>query len=47
MVNIVKLPIYIEPATINVKPLNRINSCGIFLLSKSDLFINSNDLHIR
>jgi len=33
-----------EPDVTNVNPFIRINFCGIFLFSKSDLFINSNDL---
>ena len=33
-----------EPDIINVKPFIRINLCGIFLFSKSDLFISSKDL---
>ena len=39
-----KLKLYktIEPDTKNVKPFIIINSFGIFLFSKSDLFINNN-----
>ena len=33
-----------EPDVTNVTPFIRINLCGIFLFSKSDLFINFNDL---
>ena len=36
-----------EPDATNVKLFIIINSWGIFLFSKSDLFINSNDLHIK
>lgn len=33
-----------KPDVTNVKPFIRINLCVIFLFSKSDLFMNSNDL---
>ena len=33
-----------EPDVTNIKPFIRINLCGIFLFSTSDLFMNSNDL---
>ena len=36
-----------EPDTTNIKPFIIINSCGIFLFSKSDLFINPNDIDIK
>lgn len=36
-----------ELDTTNVKPFIIINSCGIVLFSKSDLFINSNDIEIK
>jgi len=42
--NKVKLYITIEPDTKNVKPFIIINSFGNFLFSKSDLFINNNDV---
>jgi len=40
-------PINIELDTINVKPFIIINSRGIFLFSKNDLFINPNDIDIK
>jgi len=33
-----------EPDVTNITPFITINLCGIFLFSKSDLFMNSNDL---
>ena len=33
-----------EPDNTNVKPFIIINLCGIFLFSKSDIFINTNDI---
>ena len=39
-----KLYITIRPDTKNVKPFIIINSLGNFLFSKSDLFINNNDV---
>ena len=36
--------IIIEPDVTNVKPFIRFNLCGIFLFSKSDLFMSFNDL---
>jgi hypothetical protein len=42
--NKLKLYITIEPDTKNVKPFIIINSFGNFLFSKSDLFINNNDV---
>ena len=35
------------PDTANVKPFIIINSRGIFLSSKNDLFINPNDIDIK
>ena len=42
--NKLKLYTTIEPDTKNVKPFIIINSFGNFLFSKSDLFINNNDV---
>ena len=42
--NKLKLYTTIEPDTKNVKLFIIINSFGIFLFSKSDLFINNNDV---
>ena len=42
--NKLKLYTTIEPDTKNVKPFIIINSFGNFLISKSDLFINNNDV---
>jgi hypothetical protein len=42
--NKLKLYTTIEPDTKNVKPFIIINSFGIFLFSKSDLFMNNNDI---
>ena len=42
--NKLKLYTTIEPDTKNVKPFIIINLFGIFLFSKSDLFINNNDV---
>lgn len=41
-----KLKLYktIEPDTTNIKPFIIINLSGIFLFSKSDLFINASDI---
>jgi len=36
--------IIMEPDVTNITPFITINLCGIFLFSKSDLFMNSNDL---
>lgn len=36
-----------EPDATNVKPFIIINSRGIFLFSKNDLFINPNDVDIK
>jgi hypothetical protein len=42
--NKLKLYINIEPEITNTKPFIIINLFGIFLFSKSDLFINTNDI---
>jgi hypothetical protein len=39
-----KLYTNMEPDITNIKLLITINLCGIFLFTKLDLFINSNDL---
>ena len=46
-VNKLKLYTTIEPDTKNVKPFIIINSFGIFLFSKSDLFMNNNDVTLQ
>lgn len=43
-INNIQLYTTIEPDTKNVKPFIIINSFGIFLFSKSDRFINNNDV---
>ena len=40
-------PINIELETTNVNPFIIINSRGIFLFSKSDIFITPNDIDIK
>lgn len=40
-------PINIEIDTTNVKPFIIINLLGILLFSKSDIFINPNDIDIK
>lgn len=39
-----KLYIIMEPDNTNIKPFIKINFCDIFLFTKNNLFINSNDL---
>lgn len=41
------MPINIELDIANVKPFIIINSYGNFLFSKSDIFINPNDVDIK